>query len=168
MYNVLFFKLKGKKSRVLVLGCVALFVIILLLGSLICFNYNRNGTLFIRGRVVNNIPIEFDHSEQKLAIPVIEVLMELGYSISPINENSVTVTNDGHVFEVNLEDQTLYEFGGKNLNYLQSPPGSTYRRCCRKGMDIIIDTSTFRSTLYLMDSGYKMIDIPKLKVIVIY
>ncbi len=103
-----------------------------------------------------------------MAIPVIEVLKALGYSISQENERLITITDNDQIFEVNLEEQTLYESGGKNLNYLESPPGATYRWCYRKGMDIIINTTTFRSTLFLMDSGYKMIDIPKLKVIVIY
>ena len=98
----------------------------------------------------------------------IEVLKALGYSISQENERLITITDNDQIFEVNLEEQTLYESGGKNLNYLESPPGATYRWCYRKGMDIIINTTTFRSTLFLMDSGYKMIDIPKLKVIVIY
>ena len=87
-----------------------------------------------------------------MLVPLIPVLQKLDYSINQQYSSIIISSKEGQQYELNLEDLTLYKSSGKNINCLKCPPGSHGAVCVIKGNDVILDTVTLHSTLFLMDS----------------
>lgn len=155
------------KRYIFIFGFVLLFSV-LILSCVWYLKSNECGTFVIRGKVANDIPIEYDTTTKHMLVPLIPVLQKLDYSINQQYGSIIISSKEGQQYELNLEDLTLYKSGGKSINCLKCPPGSYGAVCVNKGNDVILDTVTLHSTLFLMDSEYKVISIPQYKLVIIY
>ena len=162
------FNFSIKKKTILIAISIILSLFLLLFSGILFLKSNENGNVIVQGKIVSNIPISLDPPEQNILIPFVAVLQELGYNVTQHTENMIIISDDNHEFQLNLEDQSLSEVGGNNLNYLESPPGFYDSWCYRKDNEIILDVVTFNSALVLMNSDYRIIGVPRLKTVFLY
>ena len=158
-----------KRRTVLIVTATILAVLLLILAGKVFLKSQENGTLVVRGRIVTDLPLAMDPPQQHMVLPAVAVLEELGYTTERREEDVVLVIGKDDVFELNLENGTLYETGNDTgSDYFTPPPGFYYSCCYRNGDDLMIDVTTFSSALVLMDSRYRVADNVKYRLVVAY
>ena len=104
--------------------------------------------------------------EKHIHLPVISTLRLLKYDIIETDAETLLIEMGNKQFLLDLDKESLYEIGdSRALNYLDGAPGITYHYCQRVGDDIIVDTETLSTALYLMNSNYRITVIHILKVV---
>ena len=156
---------KKKQQILLIVASVVLAVALLIAAGVAFLNSRKSGTVIVRGKGITDISITLGSSEQYMWVPFVAALQELGYDVSRQDGDIVRITDGHRLFELNLEEQTLFEVGGSDFDFLLPPPGSCGRPPFRKGNDVMLHTDMLRSTLRLMDRGHNLIEIPKLKTV---
>ncbi len=165
-----YFLFRAKKRTVWIVLSILLVLILLAAGSLFYLKNQNSSTLIVFGRINPAVPpADLDPAQVSMGVPVAAVLRELGYTTQQQGANIILISKDDQYLELNLEEHTLYEVGGRKFNYLESPPGGAYWAWSfRDGNDVIVDSTTFASALSLLGSKYRIREIPEHKIVVVY
>ena len=164
-----YFLFRIKKRTAWFILSVFLVLVLLIAGSLLYFNNQNCSHIIVFGRMnPANAPADLDSTQLTMGVPVVAVLRELGYTAQQQDENTVFLFKDDQQLVLNLEDLTLFEVEGRNLNYLESPPGDYWAWSFRDGNDVIVDSITFAGTLQLLGSKYHVREISEHKIVIIY
>lgn len=161
------FRIK-KRTAWFILSILLVFIL-LIAGVLLFFRNQSSSNIIVFGRMnPAAVSADLDSNQLTMGVPVVAVLQELGYTVQQQNENVIMISDGDQQFELNLQELTLYEVGGQNLNYLDSPPGDYLAWSCRDGNDVIVDCITFAGTLQLLGSKYRVKEISEHKLVIIY
>lgn len=164
-----YFLFRIKKRTAWFILSILLVFILLIAGCLLFFTNQNSSNIIVFGRMnPEATPADLDSTQLTMGVPVVAVLQELGYTTQRQNENVILISDSDQQFELNLEELTLYEIDGRNFNYLESPPGFYWAWSFRDGNDVIVDATTFGSTLHLMGSKYHIKEIPENKIVIVY
>ena len=161
------FRIKKRTARLIL--SVLLVLVLLVAGSLLYFNNQNSSHIIVFGRMnPADAPADLDPNQLTMGVPVVAVLRGLGYTAQQQGENTVFLSKDDQQLVLDLEEHTLFEVEGRNLNYLESPPGDYWVWSFRDGNDVIVDCITFAGTLQLLGSKYRAKEIPEHKIVIIY
>ena len=164
-----YFLFRIKKRTAWLILSIFLVLVLLIAGSLLYFNEQSSNHIIVFGRMnPAEAAADLDPTQLTMGVPVVAVLRELGYTAQQQEENRILLSQGDQQLILDLEELTLFEVAGRNLNYLESPPGDYWAWSFRDGDDVIVDSTTFAGTLQLLGSKYRVKEIPEDKLVIIY
>ena len=163
-----------KKQTVLCL--IASLLLIIIIGGIFLFKWNRNkedppssqipnqpssqnGTLVVNNgtAITENVVIHFKENSNYADLPFTEVLKALGFNVEWMNDNVADMTYNDIKLRLDLEEASLTK-EGFNSNLIIPPPGSRTFNYKVLDNELILDSNTIHSILYTIRKIHISID----------
>lgn len=150
-----------KKKHILLI--VLLVVLLIFFG--IFFYSHCNGLVFIDGKFVANIHLDYSDDTEQVLIPVVETLTHMGYSKISDTPAVIKLQKDDQILTLNLYKHYL-DCPQFPFNCLDPLLENVQRVSIRKGTDVFVDASTFSGMLACIDCKYVItLANPKLRIV---
>lgn len=146
-----------------IIFCLAVFslVLIIMLGGVFLFMWNRNnivhkeiprknGTLIVNNKTntIENVVIHSKENANYADLPLTEVMKSLGMTVAWIDKNTAEIVHQDRKYFFNLSKVLLVEFE-QNYNLLSPTPGGN-RSYKILDKELILDSNTMKNALYQM------------------
>ena len=107
----------------------------------------KNGMLNVNGKdiISENVKIHKNYAD----LPFTDVLKALGFNVVWLNGNNAEIILNDKKYILNLAEVSFIE-DGKNNNLILPPPGSRTYNCEVLEKELILDSVTVHSVMYLM------------------
>ena len=130
-------------------------LIILVIGGFIMYivsnhSLDKNGILVINDKVTitRSVTIHTKKGKTYADLPLIEVLLGIGMSVDWVDDNIAYITYKDKKYVMNLAEASIIE-NGKSFNLISPPPGGK-RSCKVIDRELLLDSDTFQSFIYLI------------------